>query len=214
MIITASALQQLDSRTRINTINSLSGFKSASLIGTVNGQGGYNLAIISSVVHLGADPALVGFIARPHVTRRDTLENILATGVYTINHIHDGIIAQAHQTSARYDADISEFEATGLTPLITDHSAAPYVKESHIRYSLRFVEKLDIAANGTHLIIGEVSEIQLPDNSIDASGKIDLEAAGTVAISGLDEYHSTRTLNRFSYAKPDQPLSSLLAEPV
>ncbi len=214
MIITAQQLSRLDSRTRINTINSLSGFKSASLIGTVNEQGGYNLAIISSIVHLGADPALVGFIARPHTTRRDTLENILATGVYTINHIHEGIIAQAHQTSARYDAGISEFDATGLTPLITDHSAAPYVKESHIRYSLRFVEKLDIAANGTHMIIGEVSEVQLPDDSLDASGKIDLEAAGTVAISGLDHYHSTRTLNRFSYAKPDQPLCSLLTEPV
>ncbi|MCV6590404.1 MAG: flavin reductase family protein [Marinobacterium sp.] len=210
MIISATTLQQMDSRQRVNTINSLSGFKSASLIGTVSGRGGHNLAIISSVVHLGADPALVGFIMRPHVTRRDTLENILETGVYTINHIHTGMIAQAHQTAARYDAQVSEFDETGLTPEITAHCAAPYVKESRIRYALRFVEKMDIKSNGTHLIIGEVTEIQAPDGCLDSTGKLDLEAAGTVAISGLDQYHSTATLDRFSYAKPGKALVSLL----
>ena len=210
MIISAETIQQMDSRKRVNTINSLSGFKSASLVGTVNGQGGYNLAIISSIVHLGADPALVGFIMRPHVTRRDTLENILETGAYTINHIHSGIIAHAHQTAARYDGDISEFDETGLTPVITDHCPAPYVAESRIRYALKFVEKMDIQANGTHLVIGEVTEIQVPDGCIDSSGKLDIETAGTVAISGLDQYHATTTLDRFSYAKPGKPLESLL----
>lgn len=209
MIICAEALQQMDSRKRVNTINSLSGFKSASLVGTVDGNGGYNLAVISSVVHLGADPALVGMIMRPHVTRRDTLENILETGVYTINHIHDGIIAPAHQTSARYDAEISEFDAVGLTPEVADGCAAPYVKEARIRYALKLVEKIDIEANGTHLIVGEVTEIQLPEGCMDESGKLDIEAAGSVAISGLDQYHSTSTLNRFSYAKPGRALESL-----
>lgn len=210
MQISQQMLQQMDSRKRVNTVNSLSGFKSASLIATVNATGQHNLAIISSIVHLGADPALVGFIARPHVTRRDTLENILETGVYTINHIHQGMIAQAHQTSARYDGGISEFDATGLTPLLTGHCAAPYVSESRIRYALQFVEKIDIAANGTHLIVGEVTEIQIPDDCMDATGKLDIELAGTVAISGLDQYHTTATLDRFSYAKPDQALRSLL----
>ena len=209
MRISSQTLMEMPDRYRINCINSLSGFKSANLIGTVSTEGINNLAILSSVVHLGADPALLGFICRPHVTRRDTLENILATGCYTINHINASFIAQAHQTAARYEQQIDEFHAVGLTPEQTEGCIAPYVKESSIKYGLRFIDKLDIAANDTHLIVGEVFDILLPDDCIDESGKLDIETAGTVAISGLDQYHSTRTLDRFSYAKPDQPLRSV-----
>ena len=52
-------LASFDRFTRANIINSLSGFKSASLIGTVNKNGQSNLAIFSNIVHIGADPALV-----------------------------------------------------------------------------------------------------------------------------------------------------------
>ncbi|HBF47730.1 MAG TPA: flavin oxidoreductase, partial [Shewanella frigidimarina] len=44
---------------------------------------------------------------------RHTFENIMQTGLYTINHVNQSIYEQAHQTSARYDKDESEFEATG-----------------------------------------------------------------------------------------------------
>ena len=59
--ITRGEIQSLNQRYRAQLINSLSGFKSANLIGTQDGEGKSNLAIISSVVHLGANPALVGF---------------------------------------------------------------------------------------------------------------------------------------------------------
>jgi flavin reductase (DIM6/NTAB) family NADH-FMN oxidoreductase RutF len=87
---------------RANFINSLTGFKSVSLIGSINTQGQPNLAIFSSIVHLGADPALVGFINRPLAAAPHTIGNIQATKSYTINHVHAGIIQQAHQTSAKY----------------------------------------------------------------------------------------------------------------
>ena len=69
---------------RANFINCLSGFKSASLIGTVNAVGQPNLAVFSSIVHLGSDPALIGFINRPLAAAPHTINNIKATGVYTI----------------------------------------------------------------------------------------------------------------------------------
>ncbi|MGO3346471.1 MAG: hypothetical protein ACTIM4_14665 [Marinomonas sp.] len=52
------SLSEMTSRYRTQLINSLSGFKSANLIGTCNAQGQTNLAIFSSVFHLGASPAL------------------------------------------------------------------------------------------------------------------------------------------------------------
>ena len=115
MHFTQANINALDSRTRAHFINSLSGFKSANLIGTQDQQGNTNLAIVSSVVHLGANPPLVAMIMRPHTVPRHTFENIKQTGVYTINQVNQSIFKQAHQTSARYDKHESEFEHTGLT---------------------------------------------------------------------------------------------------
>ena len=55
---------------RLNLINSVTGYKSAHLVGTVSAEGTKNLAVFSSVVHLGSDPALIGFILRPTTVPR------------------------------------------------------------------------------------------------------------------------------------------------
>ncbi|MGI8635561.1 MAG: flavin reductase family protein [Segetibacter sp.] len=94
---------------RANFINSLTGFKSVNLIGTVNELGQTNLGIFSSIVHIGSNPPLVGYINRPLKAAPHTLANIQSTGVYTINHTHPSFVQQAHQTSAKYEAGISEF---------------------------------------------------------------------------------------------------------
>ena len=119
---------------RGNFINSLSGFKSASLIATVNQEGTSNLAIFSNIVHIGADPALIGFVNRPKEAAPHTLRNIEAMGTYTINLIPANLIEQAHQTSAKYTE--SEFNAVGLTEEFTSYSKAPFVFESPVKYSI------------------------------------------------------------------------------
>lgn len=110
-------IKSLDRFTRTHFINTLSGFKSVSLIGSINKQGQSNLAIFSNLVHIGADPALIGFINRPTEAAPHTITNIQETEFYTVNHIHQEIYTRAHQTSAKYPVHISEFEAVGLTPL-------------------------------------------------------------------------------------------------
>ena len=184
-------------------MNSLSGFKSASLIGTIDTQNNTNLAIFSSVIHLGSNPALVGFINRPDSVDRHTFENILATNCFTINHINKSIYKQAHQTSARYPKNISEFDATGLTTEYIKDFKAPFVKESHIKYGLEFIEKHELKINGTILVIGKVIDVILPESCLLSDGAIDIEMAETIAISGLDSYHATNKIARLSYAKSD-----------
>jgi len=193
----------MESRKRAAFMNSLSGFKSASLIGTIDNENNTNLAIFSSVIHLGSNPALVGFINRPDTVDRHTFENILATNCFTINHICKSIFKQAHQTSARYPKDISEFDATGLTTEYINEFKAPFVKESFIKYGLEFNEKHELKINGTILVIGKVTEVILPESCLLSDGAIDIEMAETIAISGLDSYHATNKIARLSYAKPD-----------
>ncbi|MFQ3230688.1 flavin reductase family protein [Reinekea sp.] len=201
MHLTQDAVTNLDQRFRAHLINSLSGFKSANLIGTQDTEGNTNLAIVSSVFHLGAHPPLIGMIIRPHSVARHTFENILEAGCYTINQVNTEIVPQAHQTSARYEKHESEFNATGLTAEYLAGFSAPFVAESRLKYSVRLREHQHLAINGTELVIGEILDLHIEDKALQEDGFIDLEAINTVAISGLDSYHSTQKLTRLPYAK-------------
>lgn len=194
-------LSTMKQRQRAHFINSLSGFKSANLIGTQSNAGMTNVSIVSSVIHLGADPAYIAFINRPHTVERNTLENIYETGVYTINHVNLDIFKDAHHTSARYPKSISEFDQTSLSAEYTDF-LAPYVEQSRIRMGVEFREKKDIELNGTVMIIGEIVEVLVESKLIQEDGKVDIVAAQTVSVSGLDEYHIATSLGRLAYAKP------------
>jgi flavin reductase (DIM6/NTAB) family NADH-FMN oxidoreductase RutF len=187
---------------RTNLVNSLTGFKSANLIGTISKEGKTNLAIFSSVIHVGANPPLMGLLMRPVSVERHTYTNIKETNHFTINHINKEIYKQAHQTSARYDKDVSEFDECGLTPEYSETIKAPYVKESTIKIGLRFVEEQEINTNGTIFVVGEIVELILPDDVVAKHGYVDIEKAETVVISGLDSYHETKRIARLSYAKP------------
>lgn len=204
-----SDIKEMERRTRTSLINSLSGFKSINLCGTISKEGISNLSLISSVVHIGADPALMGFIMRPVTVRRDTYNNILETGHYTFNHLNAAIFKKAHQTAARYRVEVSEFEAAALTEIYSEVHKAPYVKESLIRIGLEFVEKIPIPSNGTLLMIGKVTEIFFPKDCLLEDGYLDIEKAGSITTSSLDTYHSTQKIARLSYAKADRVIREI-----
>lgn len=205
--IDKETLTNFEKRYRANLINSIGGFKSVCLVGTQDKDGKTNLAIFNSIVHIGAHPPLIGIIVRPDSVERHTLSNILATKYYTLNHINESIYKQAHQTAARYSKDISEFEATLLTPEYKNNFFAPYVKESEIQIGLELKEQINISLNNTILLIGEIQDIYVPPTSIVTDGFIDLEKAGSITCSGLDSYHKTTRIARLNYAKPDKEIS-------
>jgi flavin reductase (DIM6/NTAB) family NADH-FMN oxidoreductase RutF len=151
---------------------------------------------------LGADPALVGFINRPREAAPHTLANIEATGSYTINHIQEDIIEKAHQTSAKYAQDISEFDAVGLTPQYLPEITAPFVKESKVKYSLSLVEIIPIKHNNTFLILGSIQHLLFPPEILSDDGFLDLVQAGSICSLGIDAYYKTSFLKRLPYAKP------------
>lgn len=208
----ADDIDQMAPRSRARLINSLTGFKSANLIGSTDGQGNDNLAIVSSVIHFGSNPPLLGFVSRPRPVQRDSLNNILTTGVFTINSVSRECALQAHQTSARYPSDVSEFDETRLTRYYHDDFAAPFVLESPIKIGLKLVEHMVIQSNQTEMLIGEVVRLLLPEQAVMPDGYLDHEQLETVTISGLDSYHVTQRVHRLSYAKPDQPLHPLTQE--
>ncbi|MFB9051598.1 flavin reductase family protein [Formosa undariae] len=193
-------ISELDRVTRLKIINSVTGIKPANLIGTIHNNGQTNLAIFSSVVHLGSDPALLGFITRPQTEDvGHTIRNIQENEVYTINHIHPEFIKNAHYTSGKFKSEISEFDRCNLTEDYIDNFKAPFVKESNFKMGLRFKEALNIS-NGTTLVIGEIEHLILPDDAL-LHGDIDLETTNSVGISGLNTYYSLKKIDSYPYVR-------------
>lgn len=198
----ASDIENLNHIYKINLINSCSGFKSANLLGTKSGQGIENVAVFSSVTHMGSSPALLGFFLRPTTVLRNTYENIKETGFYTINHIHREITQDAHHTSAKYDAAISEFEATNLKPEYKNDFFAPFVKETPIQLAMEFVEEYPIKANNTILVVGKIKSLYIKDGLIEDDGFVNLTKAKVATINGLDGYAIPEERTRYGYQRP------------
>jgi flavin reductase (DIM6/NTAB) family NADH-FMN oxidoreductase RutF len=194
---------------RANFINSLQGFKPVSLLGTVSENGIPNLAIFSNIVHIGADPALIGFINRPIEAAPHTIQNIKLSGEFTINHIQPSFVAAAHQTSAKYSTDQNEFLETDLKTFYLENFKAPFVFESEIKYGLDLVEIVPITHNNTFLVIGSVKHVLLKEGLIQQDGFIDANKAQSITSLGLDGYYSTDPIARFEYAKPGKELKKI-----
>lgn len=205
MQLNRRTIAALPKRQRAALINSVTGFKPANLIGTADMEGNTNLAIMSSAVHLGSHPPLVALVIRPGGDERHTLGNILATGCFTINHVTEPLIDAAHQTAARYERHVSEFEATGLTPQWSPGLAAPLVAEASVKLGLELREHQELSINSTHLVIGEIVLAEFPEHTLMEDGGLNLAECGTVALSGLDTYHVANAVRRMAYAKPGVP---------
>lgn len=205
MFLESAELAALERRYRAALVNGITGYKPANLVGTVDRDGGSNLAIMSSLVHLGSNPPLLALVMRPDSVPRHTLDNILATGHYTVNHVAGAFIERAHQTAARYPREVSEFAAVGLGEHWLEGFPAPFVAEASVRLGMALRDHQPLAINGTHLVIGEVLSLELPDACVQEDGSVDLAVADTVALSGLDRYYRPRDPKRMAYARPDLP---------
>lgn len=204
MIIDQKTLNQYDSRFRATLINSLAGVKQAILVGTKSKEGCSNLAIFNSLIHIGANPALWGFIIRPATVRRDTLHNILETNSYTINFVATKDYKKAHQTSAKYDQEVSEFEACGFDEYHHPDFDAPFVAKAPVKVAMKLEQKIDIAINNTILIIGSIQYIEIDENIISSDGFAALNQLNTLACSGLDAYYETHFIERLTYANTEK----------
>ena len=205
MQLTKNEIIHLDRKKRLNIVNSVTGIKPANLIGTKSAEGETNVAIFSSVVHLGSDPALLGFITRPTgEVHRHTYENLKETKAYTINQVPLKIIKQAHYTSAKLDRHESEFKRMHLTEEYINGFHAPFVAESNLKIGMHFEEEVSIKRNGTILIIGSIESLQVPDDAVNEQGYINLELLQTAGISGLNSYYEMRFVESFPYVRANE----------
>ncbi len=206
--IDAAQIAQAETRFRANLIQTALGFKAVMLMGTHNKEGVNNLAIFNNFIHISANPPVIGVQFRPANMERHSLENLLATGYFSLNQVPESYWKQAHQTSAKYDADTSEFEACGFTPKFHANFLAPMVAESPLSMVLKFQEQIPLGTTGVTLVLGEIVYLQsntapLPDGFIEPTEN------NIITSAGADGYYTAQKKGRLSYARPFEDLSEI-----
>ena len=200
MFFSSSDISNLDKIDRLKLINSITGLKPANLIGTKSLNGNTNLAIFSSIVHIGSNPPLIAFVTRiSKKVRRHTLENIIKTKKYTINQIQKNFVKKAHYTSAKFEENISEFEMCKIEEEFIDDFYAPFVKESNLKLGMELKEVIPIKSNESTLVVGEVMLINTKKEYLKDNFMFDLEKANSVAIGGLNEYFTISNFANFPH---------------
>ena len=193
--------QALSRVPRLNLINSCMGYKSANLIGTVSKDGNTNLAVFSSITHLGSDPALLGFILRPTSVPRHTYSNLKELGYFSVNAISESFFTEAHQTSANYPKEVSEFDATGIGIEWKQGIKIPFVDQSPIQLYCKYLNEYSIHENGTIHVIASIEKIYVNESMLNDDYWIQLDKGNIVTINGLDGYAKTELIERFPYAR-------------
>ena len=205
MHYTKHDLIKLNRIKRLNIVNSLSGIKSANLIGTISKIGQTNLSIVSSVIHIGSNHALIGFMMRPESeVRRHTFENIIESSKFTINQVSTDMIDKAHYTSAKFDSSESEFAHCHLSEEYINEHKAPFVSESTLKIGMSLEEVVQMKSTDCKLIIGSIDHLFLPEEYINKEGYLDLMGMNTSGIGGLNTYYSLSEIGKFPYARVDE----------
>ncbi len=202
MLLDSEDIKKLEKTKRLKLINSITGVKPANLIGTKNKGGISNLAIFSSVVHLGSKPPLLAFVTRTSKeVNRNTLNNILETKYYTINQIQKEFVKNAHYTSGKFNENISEFEMCKIEEENIDDFFAPFVKKSNLKIGMKLKEIIPIKSNDSTLVVGQVMKIIIDKSFLKNDFMFDLEKSGSIAIGGLNEYFTIKNLDHFPYVR-------------
>lgn len=207
---TRDDIDKMDKVKRLNLINSCTGYKSANLIVTKSLLDVVNVAVFSSVTHIGSNPPMISFITRPLTVKRDTYNNLKENPFFTVNHITENIISDAHHTSAGYNENISEFDKTNLKKEYKETIEIPFVKDSPIQLLCKYVNQYHIAENDTVLIIATIENLFFEEYLLHKDYWLQLDRAKVVTVNGLDGYALPILIDRFAYAKTDVPTKSLL----
>lgn len=206
--ISRDTISQMEKVQRLNLINSCTGYKSASLLATKATSGETNVAIFSSVTHLGSNPAMIGFIMRPTTVPRDTYKNIRETGYFTVNHITVDMIADAHHTSANYELSTSEFDKTNLEEEYKANIDIPFVKGSPVQLYCKYLNEYHIKENDTIHVIATIEHLFFEEELEHKDGWLQLDKGNVVAINGLDGYCLPKLIDRYQYARKEIPTTS------
>jgi flavin reductase (DIM6/NTAB) family NADH-FMN oxidoreductase RutF len=163
-----------------------------------------NLAPFSFFTAVSANPPVICFSPMRNVAggAKDTLNNIAATGEFTVNIVSEDFANQMNLCSGDYPPDVDEFTLSGLTPVPSEAVKPARVGEAKASMECRLVQIVEVSTQplGGSLVLGEVLRFHLSEEIVDAGLRVDPDKLQAIGRMGGPSY--TRTLDRFEIARP------------
>ena len=117
-----------------------------------------NLAVFSSALHLGSDPALLGIVTRPTTVPRHTYANLKASGCYTLNHVPVALAAPGALHLGQLPDTFRSLMPAASRPSTATAFPRPTWPKAPLSIGLRLLEEHHIS-NGTVLLVGTVEHV-------------------------------------------------------
>jgi flavin reductase (DIM6/NTAB) family NADH-FMN oxidoreductase RutF len=178
----------------------MQGVRAAVLIGSYSNSGVANLGMFFSLQHLGADPPMMSLLFRPESAQGQTLGYLRTQKWISANYVLSTEIDRAHRCSAAFEAERSEFEATGLSVHLESGIPAPFVAEAPIRIALELESEM-LLPNQCVLAILHLRKLWIESEALDAPSDLP-RFDSLLHVNGLDAYYRVEFDQIKPYERP------------
>lgn len=132
--------------------------------------------------------------------RKDSLNNIEATGTFCVNLVSASHAQSMNASSASLPADVDEFEHAGIAKTECETIACARVADAPASLECKVTQILRLAGKDNHMVIGEVTGVHIrPDCIVD--GRFDVVQAQLLSRLGYRDYLQIKEL--FELTRPD-----------
>jgi flavin reductase (DIM6/NTAB) family NADH-FMN oxidoreductase RutF len=152
-------------------------------VGT-RGAMGDNLAPYSFFNALAYTPPQVMFASN---ASKDSLRNIVETGVFSISTVEHARREKMNVTSGLYPPGTDEFTLAGVARAECMTIPCPRVADAPACLECELVEVIRLRGPDNHLVIGEVRGVHLRDDCL-VNGRFDVTRFGALARGGYRDY--------------------------
>ncbi|MEV6282978.1 flavin reductase family protein [Kribbella sp. NPDC051770] len=172
----------VDGRVIYSALNSVVVPRPIAWVSSVSADGVLNLAPHSFFTVACVRPPMVQFTS---VGRKDSLNNVEATGEFVVNFAAEPLFEQINATATDFPPGISEFEAVGLTTEPSTTVAVPRVAESPVAIECTLHTTLELG--DCTVVIGRVRHIAIAEDVMDGDHP-DIQRLRPLARLGKNEW--------------------------
>jgi flavin reductase (DIM6/NTAB) family NADH-FMN oxidoreductase RutF len=187
-------LDRVDKKTVFNLFHDAIVPRPVTLIATISPDGRTtNVAPFSYINAAATDPPMLAFsiLRKENGGTKDTLNNILATGEFSVCAVDRALLERANACGAALPAEQSEFEAFGLRPEAGVLIRAPRVADAPIQMECKLARTIEIGdgrAGSATLVLGEVLLVHVRKDRYLGDGLLDVEALALAGRCSIDRY--------------------------
>ncbi|GAA1640064.1 flavin reductase family protein [Kribbella alba] len=161
-------------------------------VSSLSADGVLNLAPHSFFTVACVRPPMVQFMS---VGRKDSLNNVEATGEFVVNFAAEPLFEQVNATATNFPPEISEFAAVGLTTEPAATVAVPRVAESPVAIECGLHTTLELG--DSTVVIGRVRHIAIDEAVLDGDHP-EITKLRPLARLGKDEWSTLGEIRSIS----------------